>query len=91
MNKTILVIEDEEDIRDIIIHYVKKEGFNVKEADNGKTGIDIILNESIDLIILDLMLPDISGYDVCKEIPRDYKIPIIMLTAKNEINIITFK
>lgn len=85
MNKTILVIEDEEDIRDIIIHYIKKEGFNVKEAVNGKDGINIILNEKIDLIILDLMLPDISGYDVCREVSKEYMIPIIMLTARNDI------
>ncbi|WP_411681275.1 response regulator transcription factor [Clostridium thailandense] len=85
MGKTILVIEDEEDIRDILSYYIKKEGFSVKEAENGKGGIDIIKKEEIDLIILDLMLPDISGYDVCKEISKDYRIPIIMLTAKNDI------
>jgi len=85
MTKTILVIEDEEDIRDIITHYIKKEGFNVKEAGNGKDGINIILNEKIDLIILDLMLPDISGYDVCREVSKEYRIPIIMLTARNDI------
>ena len=85
MSKTILVIEDEEDIRDILSYYIKKEGFSVKEAEKGKSGIDIIRKEKIDLIILDLMLPDISGYDVCREICRDYKIPIIMLTAKNDI------
>lgn len=85
MSKTILIIEDEEDIRDIITHYVKKEGLEVKEASNGKDGINIILNEKVDLIVLDLMLPDISGYDVCKEVSKEYKIPIIMLTAKNDI------
>lgn len=85
MSKTILVIEDEEDIRDILSYYIEKEGFNIKEAENGKSGINIIRKEKIDLIILDLMLPDISGYDVCKEISKDYKIPIIMLTAKNDI------
>jgi len=85
MNKTILVIEDEEDIRDIITHYIKKEGFNAKEAASGRDGINIILNEKVDLIILDLMLPDVSGYDVCREVSKKYKIPIIMLTARNDI------
>lgn len=85
MDKTILVIEDEEDIRDIIIHYVKKEGFIAKEAVNGKEGINIIQNQKVDLIILDLMLPDISGYDICRVVSKEYKIPIIMLTAKNDI------
>lgn len=85
MSKTILIIEDEEDIRDILSHYIKKEGFNVMEAAEGKKGIQIVKEKKIDLIILDLMLPDISGYDVCREISKDYKIPIIMLTAKNDI------
>jgi len=85
MKKTILIIEDEEDIRDILAHYIKKEGFYVREAEYGRNGIDIIKNYKIDLIILDLMLPDMTGYDVCKEIAREYKIPIIMLTAKNDI------
>ena len=85
MNKTILIIEDEEDIRDIVAHYIKKEGYIVKTAENGKYGISIVLNEKIDLIILDLMLPDISGYDVCREVSKGNNIPIIMLTARNDI------
>lgn len=85
MNKTILVIEDEEDISDIVVHYIKKEGYNAITAFNGGDGISKALNEKIDLIILDLMLPDISGYDVCREISRNRNIPIIMLTARNDI------
>lgn len=85
MKKTILIIEDEEGIRNIIAHYVEKEGFDVKEAFDGKSGIDIISNERVDLIILDLMLPDLSGYDVCRQISGNYEIPIIMLTARNDI------
>ena len=85
MDKTILIIEDEEDIRDILIHYIKKEGFIVKEATNGEDGINIMKGEKIDLIVLDLMLPGISGYDVCRIVFKEYKIPIIMLTAKNDI------
>lgn len=85
MNKTILIIEDEEDIRDILIHYLKKEGFNILEAEDGEKGIEIVKKEFVDLILLDLMLPNISGYDVCREISSIYKIPIIMLTARNDI------
>ncbi|MGG7199147.1 response regulator transcription factor [Clostridium butyricum] len=85
MNKTILIIEDEEDIRDIITYYIKKEGYNVRSASNGKEGINIAFNEKIDLIILDLMLPDISGYNVCREISKNKNVPIIMLTARNDI------
>ena len=85
MNKTILIIEDEEDIRDIISHYIEREGYNVKVACNGREGINITYDEVIDLVILDLMLPDISGYDVCREISKNKNIPIIMLTARNDI------
>lgn len=85
MNKTILIIEDEEDIRDIVSHYIKKEGYTVKTASNGLDGINIANDGGIDLIILDLMLPDISGYDVCREISQSKDIPIIMLTARNDI------
>lgn len=85
MNKTILVIEDEEYIRDILCHYLRREGYKVKEAVNGYQGIHSALNEDIDLIILDLMLPDISGYDVCKKVCQCKNIPIIMLTARNDI------
>jgi len=87
MDKTILVIEDgdEEDIRAILMHYIKKEGFKVKEAENGIDGINILSNEKIDLMILDLMLPDIIGYDVCRKVSKEYKVPIIMLTARNDI------
>jgi len=85
MNKTILIIEDQEDIRDILKHYMLKEGFSVKEAGCGKDGLNILKREKIDIIILDLMLPDINGFDVCKEVSKEYNIPIIMLTAKNDI------
>ncbi len=85
MNKTILIIEDEEDIRDILAHYIKKEGYNVIEADNGNKGLSIMKKEKIDLLILDLMLPDISGFEVCKATSMRCKVPIIILTAKNDM------
>ncbi|KGN00540.1 response regulator transcription factor [Clostridium botulinum] len=85
MKENILMIEDEENIRDILNYSLKNEGYSIKEASTGEEGIEIIENINIDLIILDLMLPGISGYDVCREINPNYKIPIIMLTAKNDI------
>jgi two-component system alkaline phosphatase synthesis response regulator PhoP len=85
MNNTILIIEDAECIRDILSVSLEDEGYIVKEAAYGKDGLNILDNENIDLIILDLMLPDISGFDVCRKISGRYKIPIIMLTAKNDI------
>ncbi|KEI02264.1 XRE family transcriptional regulator [Clostridium botulinum] len=85
MKENILIIEDEENIRDILNYSLNNEGYSIKEASTGEEGIKIIENSNIDLIILDLMLPGISGYDVCREINPNYKIPIIMLTAKNDI------
>ncbi|WP_097026867.1 response regulator transcription factor [Clostridium peptidivorans] len=85
MREKILVVEDEEAITDILTHYLKKEGYEVFEAECGKRALELINDKKFDLVLLDLMLPDISGYDVCRSISSKYKIPIIMLTAKNDI------
>ncbi|MCY6484116.1 response regulator transcription factor [Clostridium aestuarii] len=85
MHNSILIVEDDDSIRDILLYSLKNEGYSVKEASNGADGLKLVKHEKIDLIILDLMLPDISGFDICKKISIEYKIPIIMLTAKNDI------
>ncbi|WP_052085751.1 response regulator [Clostridium sp. HMP27] len=85
MKEKILVVEDEEAIRDILTHYLKKEGYEVFEAECGEMALELINDKRMDLVLLDLMLPDISGYDVCRSISSKHKIPIIMLTAKNDI------
>lgn len=85
MREKILVVEDEEAIRDILTHYLKKEGYEVFEAECGEGALELINDKRVDLVLLDLMLPDISGYDVCRSISSKHKIPIIMLTAKNDI------
>lgn len=84
MSKKILIIEDEESISDLLAYSLKKEGFVTKVADTGSKGIDLAKEFMPDLILLDLMLPDISGFDVCKEISKNFIIPIIMLTAKGD-------
>ena len=81
----ILLIEDELAICDILSYALSKEGFKVRYALSGEDGLKIIENFNPELIILDLMLPDISGFDICKRITMDYKIPIIMLTARDDI------
>lgn len=85
MQNSILIVEDDECIREILYYSLKEEGFKVYEAVNGKEGLKILENQVIELIILDLMLPDISGFDICKTVSIEYKVPIIMLTAKNDI------
>ncbi|MDU2672987.1 MAG: response regulator transcription factor [Clostridium sp.] len=88
-NINILVVDDEETIVDVIEAYLKNAGYNVFTAYDGKEAISIFNNENINLIILDLMLPDISDEEVCKIIKNEKDVPIIMLTAKiNEDDIL---
>lgn len=81
-NINILVVDDEKTIVDVIEVYLKKEGYTVFTASNGNEALKIFNDKKINLIILDLMLPDISGEDICKKIKNQIDIPIIMLTAK---------
>ncbi|MGH4052597.1 MAG: response regulator transcription factor [Clostridium sp.] len=84
-NKTrILVVDDEQKILDVIKAYLIKEGFDVLTASDGQEALNIFKNEQIHLIILDLLLPKISGEKVCNKIRATSSVPIIMLTAKTE-------
>lgn len=81
-NNKILIIDDEQPISDLLSYSLSKEGFITKAAYDGVTGLNLIKEFMPDLIILDLMLPDTSGFDICKKISTDYNIPIVMITAK---------
>ncbi len=80
----ILVVDDEQKILNVIEAYLIKEGFEVLTASDGEEALNIFKNEQIHLIILDLMLPKISGEEVCNKIRATSSVPIIMLTAKTE-------
>lgn len=82
--KTILVVDDEAKIVEVVEAYLKKEGFQVLTAMDGEKALLLFKNEVIHLIVLDLMLPKISGEEVCNRIRAVSDIPIIMLTAKSE-------
>lgn len=82
--KKILIIEDENYISDLLSYSLKKEGFNTKTASNGERGLDLIDVFKPDLLILDLMLPDISGFEICKKVSREHAIPVVMITAKSD-------
>lgn len=84
MANRVLVVEDEFRMRELIVAYFKKEGYEVLEADNGNDAIDIFDREKIDVIILDVMIPGVYGWEVCKYIRTSSDVPIIMLTAKSE-------
>ena len=83
-SKKILVIEDDYNIYDLISIYLKKEGYDVLGAQDGEKGLSIFREEAPDLVILDIMLPKMDGWDLCREIKKISDIPIIMLTAKGE-------
>ncbi len=82
--KKILVIEDEEKILSMVKKYLEQEAFDVFTARNGVEGKMMWKQENPDLIVLDLMLPEVNGLDLCREIRKDSKVPVIMLTAKTQ-------
>lgn len=87
MKEKILIIEDEKDIVKMLDYNFKKEGYRVISAYDGEEGLDLARREHPDLIILDLMLPGMDGWEVCKSLKKESKttsIPIIMLTAKTQ-------
>ncbi len=81
-NIKILVVDDEEKILDIIKSYYQKEGYTVYTATSGKEALDLFNKINPNLLVLDLMLPDISGEDICVRVRKSSNVPIIMLTAK---------
>lgn len=83
-DKKILIVEDDEDIRMVEEVYLQAAGFQTETVTNGEQVTDILENIDFDLILLDLMLPGKSGYDVCKEIRGKVDIPILMVTARTE-------
>lgn len=81
----VLIIDDEEDITDILDTVLKREGFsNIFIANNGKDGIELFKKVNPDIVLLDIMLPDISGYDVFNELRKYSKVPILFISAKTE-------
>ena len=79
---SILIVEDEVKAAEILQLYLTKEGYNTLVAHTGGDALNLIKNSSFSLVILDLMLPDISGETICRTIRRNSRLPIIMLTAK---------
>ena len=80
--KTILIVDDEPNIREVLVSYLNKEHYLTLEAANGAEAFDFLREQSVDLVILDLMLPDMDGERICEKIRTFSPVPIIMLTAK---------
>ncbi len=84
MREKILVVDDEKEIADLVTLYLENEGFQVYKCYSGPDAIKCISQERLDLAILDIMLPGISGLEICRKIRESHTFPVIMLTAKGE-------
>ena len=84
MKKKILIVDDEKNIVDILKFNLKKEGFSTIEAYDGEQGLEMALKDEPDLILLDVMLPKMDGFTVCRKLRQQVSTPILMLTAKEE-------
>lgn len=82
--KKVLVVDDERRIVEIVKAYLERDGYKVVAAYDGKSAVDLVRKERPDLVVLDLMLPEISGWDVCRILRKESDVPIIMLTARDD-------
>jgi DNA-binding response OmpR family regulator len=83
MNERILIVDDEPSIHEVVRAYLERDGFIVYSASDGREGLELALSKRPALIVLDLMLPDVSGEEICREVRSRSDVPILMLTAKS--------
>lgn len=84
MAKTVLLVDDELRMRKLVADFLLREGYHILEAANGQIALHLLATEKVDLVILDVMMPERNGWTVCQEIRKSGTIPVIMLTAKSE-------
>lgn len=82
--RTVLLVEDDQNLRETLRYRFSREGYNVIEAVDGETALDLARSESPDLVLLDIMLPKLDGLEVCRILRKDSMVPVLMLTAKDE-------
>jgi DNA-binding response OmpR family regulator len=82
VNERILIIDDEPSVHEVVRAYLERDGFIVYSAHDGAEGLDLAMTKRPDLLVLDLMLPDVSGEEICKQVRSRSDVPILMLTAK---------
>jgi len=88
-SSTILLVDDEDSVQKLLAYPLERDGFRVIQARDGQEALDRFAEQHVDLVVLDLMLPQISGWDVCRELrrnPRTARVPIIMATARDEVS-----
>ncbi|WP_285398720.1 response regulator transcription factor [Lysinibacillus sp. fls2-241-R2A-57] len=82
--ETILIVDDEKEIRNLIAIYLKNEGFDVLEACDGEEGLNLLKKHKVHLIVLDIMMPNVDGIEMCMKVREEAEMPIIMLSAKTQ-------
>ncbi len=80
----ILVVDDEKMIRSVIKEYCLNEGYHVEEADSGRQALQLLLSKNYDILILDIMMPEMDGFSMLKELPKEKQIPTIILSARDQ-------
>ena len=83
MNERILIIDDEPSIHEVVRAYLERDGFIVYSASDGRAGLELAMSKRPQLVVLDLMLPDISGEEICRQLRERSDVAILMLTAKS--------
>ena len=84
MNETILLVEDDSSVRQSATMVLERSGFEVTAVGDGKEALDLLARQRVDLVLLDVMLPVMDGFEVCREIRRTSRLPIVMLTARTD-------
>lgn len=84
MQNRVLLVEDDEELRQLLARYLGNQGFTVREAANGRDGLSLALGQDCDIVILDIMLPDISGLEVLRELRAQTHLPVVLLTARGD-------
>src|SRR4051794_29994147 len=84
MTQTILIVEDQQVLREIISEYLSDEGYRVLEANDGNEALALFQEHEVNLIILDIMLPELDGWSVCRRVRKTSHIPILMLTSRSD-------
>lgn len=80
----ILVVDDDPHIRELITLYLRREGFETLEAENGLAALEIVETTTVDLVVLDIMMPEMDGWELCRELRAHFDMPLLMVTAKGE-------
>jgi len=84
MQNRVLLIEDDDELRELLARYLASQGFSVREAANGRDGLALALGQDCDIVVLDIMLPDINGLDVLRQLRGKTHLPVILLTARGD-------